>query len=216
MMATVFMGGTCNGSTWREKLIELHPEIDWFNPVVDDWNEEAQKREIEARETCDYVLYVITPKMTGAYSIAEVVDDSNKRPQKTLFLALTVDQGEIFTEGQIRSLDQVEKMVRANGGSVFGSLSQVGDFIKERLSQNTQETVEAELKIQVLVSCPYCGISLNLLCAHDNAISNYECHVRTQSYISGEQRYVAQQTLSIDDVTCSHCRQSFNVKGLES
>src|SRR5687768_12798989 len=80
----IFLGGTCNGSNWRDQLKPLLT-IEYFDPVVTDWNEEAQKREIEKRETCDLVLYVITPRMTGVYSIAEAIDDSNKRPEKTLF-----------------------------------------------------------------------------------------------------------------------------------
>lgn len=31
----VFLGDTCNGSTWRNKLIPLL-EIEYFNPVVED------------------------------------------------------------------------------------------------------------------------------------------------------------------------------------
>ena len=79
----VFLGGTtAEGTTWREELIPML-EIDYFNPVVDDWNDEAYEKELEKRETCDYVLYVISPLMEGTYSVAEVVDDSNKRPNKT-------------------------------------------------------------------------------------------------------------------------------------
>ena len=40
------------------------------------------------RETADFVLYGITNYIKGVYSIAEVVDDSNKRPGKTIFLNL--------------------------------------------------------------------------------------------------------------------------------
>ena len=40
------------------------------------------EEEIKQRAECDFCLYVITPKMTGVYSIAEVVDDSNKRPEQ--------------------------------------------------------------------------------------------------------------------------------------
>ena len=82
-MKTIFLGGTCNNSTWREKLIPLL-DIDYFNPVVDDWTPDCMAEEIKQREKCDFVLYVITPEMTGVYSIAEVTDDSNKRPEKTI------------------------------------------------------------------------------------------------------------------------------------
>jgi hypothetical protein len=89
-MKKVFLGGTCNESKWRDELIKLL-KIDYFNPVVEDWTPECMAEEIRQRETCDYCLYVITPRMSGVYSIAEVIDDSNKRSQRTLFCFLGED-----------------------------------------------------------------------------------------------------------------------------
>jgi hypothetical protein len=126
----VFLGGTCNESQWRNDLIPmLH--IDFFNPVVDDWTPECQVDEIKQRETCDYCLYVITPKMTGVYSIAEVVDDSNKRPEKTVFCVLVKDDETEFNKGQIKSLQSVVDMVERNGGKVFKNLNDVADFLNK-------------------------------------------------------------------------------------
>ena len=96
----VFLGGTCNESTWRDSLIKAL-KIDYFNPVVDDWTPDCMAEEIKQREVCDFCLYVITPKMTGVYSIAEVIDDSNKRPRKTVFCVLPTDGDLSFTEGQL-------------------------------------------------------------------------------------------------------------------
>jgi hypothetical protein len=74
--------------------------------------------------------------MTGTYAIAEVVDDSNKRPQKTLFCFLLED-GDIgfptwdqkFNNAQIKSLNMVKKMVASNGGQVFDNLEQIAYFL---------------------------------------------------------------------------------------
>ena len=143
-MKKVFLGGTCNESTWRDELIKML-EIDYFNPVVDDWTEECYQEELRQREICDYCLYVITPRMTGVYSIAEVVDDSNKRPEKTIFCILNYDLSDykmklvdgkkvrkyvkLFDEGQLKSLDKVGVMVEKNGGKYFRSLSEVAEFL---------------------------------------------------------------------------------------
>ena len=127
----VFLGGTCNHSTWRDKLIPLL-KIDNFNPVVDDWNEESQKRELQERETCDICLYVITPKMTGVYSIAEVVDDSNKQPDKTVFYIMETDDNKTFDKGQLKSLHNVGKMVVRNGGLWgVGTLQDLANFLNK-------------------------------------------------------------------------------------
>ena len=108
-MKKVFLGGTCNDSTWREELIS-QLKIDYFNPVVDDWTPECMEEELRQKEECNYCLYVITSDMTGVYSIAEVIDDSNKRPSKTVFAF----RKEGFTVGQIKSLEAVGSMVAKN------------------------------------------------------------------------------------------------------
>ena len=130
-MKKVFLGGTCNGSTWRDKLIKnLDPlYVTYYNPVVDDWTPECQKEEIRQRKICDYCLYVITPKMTGAYSIAEAVDDSNKRPDKTIFCLLEEDDGKKIVKGQIKSLRAVAKLIGDNGGVVFNDLYAIPDWL---------------------------------------------------------------------------------------
>lgn len=124
----VFLGGTCNNSTWRDQLMPML-KCKYFNPVVKDWTEEAQRIELEKRVSCDFVLYVITPKMTGVYSIAEVTDDSNKRPERTLFCIIPVDDENEFTEGQLKSLNMVKNMVRDNGARVFESLEDIAEFL---------------------------------------------------------------------------------------
>lgn len=114
----VFLGGTCNNSKWRDRLIpEL--EIDYFNPVSDDWTPEMMVEEIKQRELCDYCLYFITPLMTGVYSIAEAVDDSHKRPEKTIFYFHPTDEqrGAEFTHDQLKSLRQTGVMIEKNGAT---------------------------------------------------------------------------------------------------
>ena len=132
-MKKVFLGGTCNDSQWRFRAIE-QLKIDYFNPVVEDWTPECMAEEVRQRETCDFVLYVITPLMTGVYAIAEAVDDSNKRPERTVFCVLERDvdssgEQKCFTGGQVRSLTQVGKMIERNGAKVCGSLEQAWKYL---------------------------------------------------------------------------------------
>lgn len=145
-MKKVFLGGTCNESTWRDELIPML-KINYFNPVVEDWTEECYQEELRQRETCDYCLYTITPKMTGVYSIAEAVDDSNKRPSKTIFCLLEkdvyVEEENIeedfcyrvhdiaFNKGQLKSLDKVGVMIEKNGGKYLKSLEEVANYLNK-------------------------------------------------------------------------------------
>lgn len=130
-MKKVFLGGTCNESTWREILCD-YLEIGYFNPVVDDWTPECMAEEIKQRQECDFCLYAITPKMTGVYSIAEVIDDSNKRPDRTVLIVLDEDDGLFFTEAQRRSLQSVSKMVLSNGGASFISLYSAAQWLNNK------------------------------------------------------------------------------------
>lgn len=131
-MSKVFMGGTCNESTWRDELIPLLT-IDYYNPVVPDWTPECMDEELKQREECDFCLYVITPKMTGVYSVAEVVEDSIKRPDKTVFCVLETDDNEKFEKGQLKSLGAVSNMVRRNGGTVFNDLKSVATYLNSKV-----------------------------------------------------------------------------------
>jgi hypothetical protein len=137
----VFLGGTCAGSTWRDDLIPLL-KIDYFNPVVPEWDETAYQEELKQREECDFCLYVVTPKMKGVYSIAEVIDDSNKRPEKTIFCSIPDSEPEnrkilIFTAELRKSVEAVGKMVKANGGEYFNSLQEVADYLNMECTDET-------------------------------------------------------------------------------
>lgn len=128
----VFLGGTCNESTWRNRIISML-NIDYFNPVVEDWTPDCMAEEIRQRKECDIVLYTITPKMTGTYAIAEVVDDSNKRPECTIFIRLRNDAAMEFNIGQWKSLGAVAQMLERNGAEVFTDLKSAAIAINARM-----------------------------------------------------------------------------------
>jgi len=124
----VFLGGTCNGSQWRETLISMI-KCDYYNPVVPNWTPECMDEELKQREMSDYNLYVITPKMTGVFSIAEVIDDSNKRPHKTILTILEADGSDVFTPHQFKSMSQVARMASENGVPVFNTLGRTAEYL---------------------------------------------------------------------------------------
>jgi len=123
--ARVFLGGTCNETTWRDELIKLL-EIDYFNPVVADWTPEHQKIEIEEKEKCNIHLYLITKEMTGVFSIAEAVHSAHNKNVVTLLHIMPSG----FDSGQLKSLDAVIDLVNSiiipkklkDGGAYFSSL----------------------------------------------------------------------------------------------
>ena len=130
----VFLGGTCNESMWRE-ILKPQLNIDYFDPIVDDWTPECQEEEIRQRQLCDFLLYVITPKMKGVYSIAEAVDDANKFPEKTIFCYMPEDDGVQFSDSQKKSLAAVAKLVQANGGCMLDGLNSIAKFLNNQISK---------------------------------------------------------------------------------
>lgn len=124
-MRKVFLGGTCNESTWRDALIP-QLKIDYFNPVVEDWTPECQaEEERQKNEICDIHLYVITPRMTGVFSIAEVTESAIIRHGDCVFCYLEEDGELSFTKGQKKSLDAVGRLVAKHGARWAKSLDEV-------------------------------------------------------------------------------------------
>jgi len=103
--------------------------IDYFQPQSEGWTPDMMEEELRQRAECDFCLYVITPKMTGVYSIAEVVDDSNKHPGKTIFCYLHTDEDKIFTAAQLKSLDQTGKMITKNGARFFKTFAEIAHYL---------------------------------------------------------------------------------------
>lgn len=109
----VFLGGTCNESTWRTNLIPLLEEagIDYFNPVVEDWTPECQEEERRQKQLCNIHLYVITKEMTGVFSIAEAVDSAWQKGIICIFQVYS----DGFSKSQLKSFDAVVELIDKKG-----------------------------------------------------------------------------------------------------
>ena len=141
-MIRVFLGGTTKGYDWRKVIEERFEYINFlelFNPIVDNWDDEAKERENKYKEFSDLNVYVITPHMEGCYSIAEVVDDSNKSPEKTVFAYLPAVKNDheirTFTKSMLHSLEAVAEIVKSNGGTCFTSLEEVIYYIRDYINK---------------------------------------------------------------------------------
>jgi hypothetical protein len=129
----VFLGGTCNGSTWRDELIPklTEREIFFFNPVVEDWDMEAKKAEDLAKENARWELYVITPEMTGVYSIAELVYKACTDPDN---LIVCVPEDPRWDEGKLRSVRaSIELAITGSTHELAWchDLDRVAEYLKE-------------------------------------------------------------------------------------
>lgn len=115
MKNRIFLGGTCNNSTWRDELMPV-VQVDMFNPVVADWTPECQANEMDEKENkCNIHFYCITKEMTGVFSIAEVMDSVHNKRVRTIL--------QVIPEGielrQMKSLSAVVDLVNLRGGIAY-------------------------------------------------------------------------------------------------
>lgn len=127
-MKKVFLGGTtANGGKWRDSLIPKL-KIEYYNPVVPNWTEEDYQKELSIRKNPSYILlYAITPDSPSVYSIAEVVEDSNKNPERTVFYFDELSYP--LHSHELKALQKVGKMVRDNGAFWAHTEKQLLDYL---------------------------------------------------------------------------------------
>lgn len=107
----VYLGGTVS-TPWRDELIPLL-KVQWGNPTTG--------FDPASADECDYLLHVFTPATLDAISTAALVEDSNKRPLKTILCVLENDNDSY--------LAAIAKLVRGNGAKVCTSLQEVADYV---------------------------------------------------------------------------------------
>lgn len=144
----VFLGGTCNGSTWRDELIPKL-KIDYFNPVVKDWTPECQaEEERQKNEECLIHLYVITPQQKGVFSIAEMIESAcNDKIITVIYIQCTKDADKFYKD----SWKAVEKMAQKHGAYSFISLDSVAQFL------NTLRDITVRPSTEVVMVYPTNG-----------------------------------------------------------
>ena len=121
----IFLGGTCNlpdNYEWDfRKIIASHLSPDkYFNPVVEDWNEQAQKLEDEMKAKCLYHLYVIYPTSHNTYSLIEIGEalvTMENRVAVIVVKSMEDDDGNAYTFGE-QQMHAFEKLANDNPHNV--------------------------------------------------------------------------------------------------
>jgi len=130
----IFLGGTCNDSTWRSRLIP-RLKCDYFNPVVENWTEECVKIEEEQKLICDKLLFVITPLQTGYYSFAEIISCSYEFPEKLIVCFSREDQDNFlrihnFDDSRWLSLTRINDIyLKKKNIPCFWNLEDLGEYL---------------------------------------------------------------------------------------
>jgi hypothetical protein len=110
----VFLGGTCNGSAWRDLITAVLPDsFTAFDPQVKVGEGDHEKMfplELRLRDDCELLIYVLTPLMDGFVSPMEIIADAH-RGKEIAVAYLGKDKGKEWPPQQLKSLKVMGKMV---------------------------------------------------------------------------------------------------------
>lgn len=129
-LGPVFLGGTCNGSKWRDAIIPKL-NVKAFNPVVENWSMETQQIEEQAKKDAIASLFVITPKQTGLYAAAELTASAIREPERTVVAFLDEDEGDTWSEHQKASNQAIQDLVKDAGATVVSNLDDAAQKVNE-------------------------------------------------------------------------------------
>jgi hypothetical protein len=122
----IFLGGTCPSKNfdYRKELIPMleNEGFSYFNPIVENWTEENQKKEEEEKIYNNIHLYLISPDVIGMYSIAEMFASlfhygENK---KVIFVLMkSIGKNYVMNEDTYKNLESVGKLFSECGGLFY-------------------------------------------------------------------------------------------------
>jgi len=85
----VFLGGSCNPTTWRKQIVIPLLEkqgITYYNPQVEKWNPSLVAEEAKAKESAELLFFVIDQRTLALASMIEVVELISRGRQLVLVL----------------------------------------------------------------------------------------------------------------------------------
>lgn len=167
----LYLGGVDNKSSWKVNLLaKLFKEVSPTDNLYDVFNtegavyndtEEKFREQSKHKDYADYCIYAITPRWTSVSLLAEVIDESNKRPDKTILCVLQEDISGVpiskrrFEPIQMPELLEASEYVQGNGGKVFRSIDDIVSYLVESTCEEHQELeVCPETRLRVSIRSP--------------------------------------------------------------
>lgn len=91
-----------------------------------------------SKTEAEYRLYVLTPAQALQQQIPScipsLINDSNKKPENTLYCYLPDEDDQFFTKHQIKSLEAIGKMIQNNGACWLKQLPKDYDQFEQALN----------------------------------------------------------------------------------
>lgn len=142
----VFLGGSCNPTTWRQDIaipfLKEHG-ITFYNPQVQNWRPELLELEAQAKESADVMFFVIDKETRGISSLIEVAYLVANRKQVILVLT-DIGENDVECKGVFTQLEKndlargrriLEDLVERNSVPVFKDLKTALECTKIVLTQ---------------------------------------------------------------------------------
>lgn len=130
-----FLGGTINGSNWRQKLAEKL-SVNYFDPVVNDWNPDHRRTEEMAKSAAKVLVYAITPKQTGFYTIAEMTHAVFGDSRPVAVLILDEDDGVLYEEHQQASISAIKELLNQRIGlHLFDNVEELAHHLNKVIGE---------------------------------------------------------------------------------
>ncbi|PIE86165.1 MAG: hypothetical protein CSA05_01795 [Bacteroidia bacterium] len=123
----IYLANTGSGTHYEELFTGLKLEIEKFNGKPHDYNAQWFR---EKKYACDFLLYIFDPLFDNLFSIAELIDDAIKYPEKTLFCLNDVCDKKSFSKHQKKSLLTTGKMVVNNKARCFEDVNAMLAFFR--------------------------------------------------------------------------------------
>lgn len=146
-MTTIFLGGTVGNNTWRDDLFtDLGDRgVDastLFNPVVDDWNDEAAANEERIKNDPDtiHVYYIANPLQDGSdggivnptseYSWIEATMALYDKRARTV---VVFDYQDVTAKHDLKDMKRTEQRLRERfpDAVIFNSYDEMVDWIED-------------------------------------------------------------------------------------
>ncbi len=138
----VFLGGTCGNNVWRPdfiaRLVALGvPAATLFDPVVDDWNEAAQKKEDEVKVSADYMLFLLgdpqqADNRTSFYSLCEAFLGLINAPARTVVVFDSTGMPGHLVKSMAKTYKDMKKQFPS--APIFGTLAEAEAWLVRELA----------------------------------------------------------------------------------
>ena len=121
-----------NESKWRQRLIPLLT-IPHFDPEVFDWSVSDVSIERDAKAVAGALLYVITPRQVGRYTVAELMTAVYRENTRPVVLAFLEEPDMEFQEHEKKSDKAVCELIQAAGANatILSSLKEIADYLNQ-------------------------------------------------------------------------------------